>query len=363
MSDEEILDDIPENDAPETEATEAAEPQEVPDVQEQSQPEPAPPQPSVWSAFRSLPEFQGVEDDRAIAQRLYQALEREKQASHALAQYQQVMPVAQQYLRDRPEFEKWRASQQAQSQPQPQPAQQAKPEASPWWNPPKVRDSSRRWIVKDEHGRDTIHAEAPLDAKQELQEYYAYRQDFAEKFLTNPEEALAPMVTRMAQQQAEQIVSQQLADAGRKQYVQTLEDQNKDWLFSDYQNRVVSKEGEAARKYIEHAARMGISDPEARWQYALEMVERDLLHQVTSAQAGQYRQQAFQQSLDSIPQAPPPQAAPQRSQAEQNMEYLRRAASRTANRAGVQTNSPEAGRKGMSFEERLRAFATDDGLI
>ena len=47
-----------------------------------------------WEAFKRLPEFQGA-DDRAIAARLYNAMEREKAASRALAQYQQVTtPIA-----------------------------------------------------------------------------------------------------------------------------------------------------------------------------------------------------------------------------------------------------------------------------
>jgi hypothetical protein len=45
------------------------------------------------------------------------------------------------------------------------------------------------------------------------------------------------------------------------------------------------------------------------------------------------------------------------------MDYLRRAASRTANRSGVTTNNPEAARKGMSFEEHFRSALSDDGLI
>jgi hypothetical protein len=360
MSDE-MLDDIEmEDESPEQEAPEQdSSPEEV----EQPEPQEAAPQPTVWDAFKSLPDFQGA-DERAIAQRLYQSLEREKQASHALAQYQQLMPVAQQYLQHRPEFDKWMAAQRAGAAPQPVAAPAAQPkQEEKWWNPPPMRDAFKRYIVKDENGRDTIHPDAPLDAKHALTEYFQYKQDFAEKFLTNPEDALAPMVSRLAQQQAEQIVSEQLEQAGRQQYIQTLEEQNKDWLYSDPVNKISSKEGEAAKRYIEQAAQLGISSPEARWQFALEKVERDLLHQVLDAQAGQARQQSFQSQLDRVQAPARTVVPPQRTQAEANMEYLRRAASRSANRAGVQTNNPEAGRKGMSFEERLRADASDAGLI
>jgi len=352
LDDVEIEDESPDQDVPDQD--------ESPEEDDAPEPQETAPQPTVWDAFKSLPDFQG-QDERAIAQRLYQSLEREKQATHALSQYREVLPHTQQYLRDRPEYEKWRASQSAPAAPQPAAAPAPQKEES-WWNPPQVRDAYKRYIVKDESGRDSIHPDAPIDAKHALTEYFQYRQDFAEKFLTNPEDALAPMVSRLAQQQASEIVQQQLQEAGRKQYIQTLEEQNRDWLYSDPTNRIVSKEGEAAKRYIEQAAQLGISTPEARWQFALEKVERDLMHQVLQAQTGQARQQAFESQLSRVP-APAPQQPPQRTQAEANMEYLRRAASRSANRAGVQTNNPEAGRKGLSFEERLRADASDAGLI
>lgn len=354
-----IEDDLPES--PETDAPEQA----APEPQQEVADAPAPQQPvaqgSVWDAFKAIPDFQG-QDDRAIAVRLYQALQREKEATHALAQYQQVLPYAQQYLQDRPEYEKWRAAQQQQMPAQQQAPQQAQEEK--WWNPPELRDAYKRYIVKDENGRDAIAPDAPLDARHAITEYFDYRQKFAEKFLTNPEEALAPMVSKLAQQQAQAIVESRLEEAGRVQYVQTLEQQNKDWLFDETGN--VSPEGEAARNYIEQARALGISSPEARWNYALQMVERDLLHQVQGAQLRQSQDQEFQRHLGS-PQAPAPAPAPapppQRSQAEVNMEFLRRAASRTANRAGVSTNSPEAGRHGLTFEEQLKQTLATDGLI
>jgi hypothetical protein len=360
MSDEELIDDLPETDAPENDTPEA-EPVEAPEPEPQPEPAPSPEQ-SIWSAFRSLPDFQGVQDDRAIAQRLYQALEREKQASHALAQYTAAMPVVNQYLQHRPEYEKWLASQRAPAATQPAP-QQAPPQEKPWWSPPELRDAYKRYIVKDENGRDAIHPDAPLDAKHAINEYFAYRADFADKFLSNPEEALAPMVTRLAQQQAQQLMEQRFEQIGKEQYVSTLEEKNRDWLYDENGN--VSPEGDAARNYIEQAKAIGIASPQARWDFALQMVERDLLRNAQSVQASQAQQQVFQQQIAALPQPPAPQpvAPPRQSQAEANMDYLRRAASRTANRAGVTTNSPEVGRRGMSFEERLKSTLAEDGLM
>lgn len=365
MSDAVIDDDLPDTPSDAPEAPEAPEAPAEP-VSPQQPEAPSAPQAtaSPFDAFKAIPDFAG-QDDRAIALRLYQALEREKEAAHALAQYQQVLPYAQQYLQDRPEYEKWRAAQQ-QPQQQPQAQQQPQQDAEGrWWNPPEVKDAYRRYIVKDENGRDTIAADAPIEARHALMEYFDYRAQFAEKFLSNPEEALAPMVSKLAQQQAQAIVEARLEEAGRQQYVASLEEQNRDWLFD--QNGNVSPEGEATKQYIEQARAMGISSPEARWNYALQMVERDLLHQVQGAQVNQVRREAFQQSLGPQQQAPAPapvaQPAPKQSQAEANMEFLRRAASRSANRAGAASNSPEAARRGQTFEEQLRQTLAHDGLI
>jgi len=351
MSDEELIeDDIPENDAPEADVPDEIEP-------EVEAPEAPQPEQTVWSAFRSLPEFQNVQDDRAIAQRLYMALEREKQASHALQQYQQIMPVAQEYLKNRPEFEKWRLAQNAPAPQAPVPAPAAAEAPKKWWNPPELRDAYKKYIVKDEQGRDTIHPDTPLDARHAITEFFDYKSKFANDFLSNPEQTLAPVIERFAREQAQQIVKSQLEEAGRNQYVQTLEEQNKGWLYSDPAKKIVSPEGAACQKYIEQAAAYGIDSPEARWNYALQMVERDLLIQVQQAQGSQAQRQAFQQSLEAVA---PPQPARQ-SQAEANMEYLRRAASRTANRA--QPAPADTAPKGRTFEEQLLSTLETERLI
>lgn len=361
MSDEEVMSDGPVDDDNLPEIESEAPEQEAPEVDPEPQVDEPPPEQSIFSAFRSLPDFQGVDDDREIAVRLYQAMEREKQASHALAQYQQLLPHTRQYLEDRPEYEKWLASR---NQPQQQVQQQAPPQApkqESWWNPPQLRDAYKRYIVKDENGRDAISPDAPIDARHAITEYFQYRQNFAEKFLTNPEEALSPMVARLAQQQAQEIVQSRFEEMQRQQFVSTLEQSNRDWLYDQSGN--VSPEGEAARNYIEQAKAMGISSPEARWNYALQMVERDLLYQAREAQARQAQQQAFQSALPQTTRQAAPPPTPRQSHAEANMEYLRRAASRTANRAGATTNSPAAARLGLSFEERLRQTLEGDGLI
>lgn len=323
----------------------------------------APQQDQFLTAFRQIEEFKDM-DERALAERLYRSYQQEQQASHALQQYKEVMPIAQEYLQNRTQFEQWRAGQQQQQQmpQQQQPVATPEPKKESWWNPPQIKDSHRRYLVKDENGRDVISADAPLDAKAALQDHFDYRANFAEKFLSDPQAALGPMVTEMAQQQAQSIVGEQMQQAAQQQYVQNIEQANRDWLYDENGN--VSKEGEVTRKAIEQASAMGISDPEARWQFALQAVEADLMRRTMASQRSQTEQQAFTQALpENAPQVQQQEQQLETGQGEAALDYLRRAASRTPSRTGQQTNSPAEQRHGLSFKERLKMQAEEMGLF
>ena len=319
-----------------------------------------------WDRFKTLPEFQG-QDDRAIATRLYQAMEREKVASKALAQYQQVLPYAQEFLSNRREFEAWKQSQ-AQAQQPPAPAQ---PEKAKWWNPPAVREGYKRYLTKDEDGREVIDPSAPLDARHSLIEYQQYKADFARKFLENPEQALGPMVQDLAAKQAQEIFQQTMEKKDNESFVSSVEEENKDWLF-DKETGNVTPEGLLVHKYIEQARDKGISGPQARWEYAVAMTERDMLAQQFDQQQqyqGQVQQSAqqfmAQQAQVPKPVAPqPPEPPRQPDVAQQNMQYLRREASRNPSRsAGTANTDIRAPKPKMTFEQMLRDDASSRGFI
>jgi hypothetical protein len=352
MSEDIEQDSVPvENDAP------------VADTQPESSPAPqaeAPVASTPWDSFKQLPQFQG-QDDRAIATSLYQAMQREQAATRALQQYQSIMPIAQEYLSYRPEFQKWRESQQQQPQAPQQaaPAPQAAPQQK-WWNPPEVKESYKRYLTKDEHGRDVIHPDAPYDAKLALTEWQNYRADFAQKFLSNPEEALGPMVAELAQKQAQEIVQEQLATRDREAYVETFEKENADWLY-DQQTGSVSPAGLLLHKYIDEARARGIPPGKERADYAVEKVELELFRQRYAQDSAQPQQQYQPQPTQVAPpvqQAPPQpavQAAPQpQDLASQNMNYLRREASRNPSRsAGAANNDPRQPKQKLTFEQML----------
>ena len=295
-----------------------------------------------YEAFKALPDFQG-QDDLTIARNLYGAYNGLQEAQRQLQQYQQVVPYAQEYLQYRQPFMEWRKSQAEAAQ------KQANPEPPKWWNPPQVKDTWKSFIVRDEQGNEVIDPNAPLEAQAALREYQAYTADFARKLVTDPENALKPLVEQVATQKAQELVQQQLGQYQAQNYVSDLEQQNADWLYDEQGN--VTREGQAIHGYIEQARQIGIQDPQARWKYATGMLQRDLLEM----RYGQM-QQAMQAPQ---PMAPAPQADPV---AQQNMQFLRERATRTTNRSAGATE-PQAPRQRMSFEERLRGQLQQDGVI
>ena len=309
---------------------------------------------NIWSSFRALPDFQG-QDDTQIAGRLYASLEREKAATKALQQYQQLIPYAQEYLTHRPAFEQWR---QQSSAPQPAPQEAPPTEQHKWWNPPQLKDSDRRYLTKDTGGRDSIAEDAPLHVRDRLLEYMQYRSDFAQKFLTDPQAALGPMVEQVAADRAREIVQEQIREVSEASYVSTLEQQNRDWLY-EKDGSTPTREGLMIQKYINQAAQYGHSTPNDRWQFACDMVERDLLREVVEQRQSRAAAPAF---LEAPPaSAPVPQAAPAENRAERDIEYLRREASRNPSRSG-QSSDPRIPKAPMTFEQRLRAQMARDGI-
>jgi hypothetical protein len=320
---------------------------------------------SPWDSFKQLPQFQG-QDDRAIATSLYQAMQREQAATRQLQQYQSIMPITQEYISNRPQYQKWLESQQQQAQQPQQAPQQAAPQAKKWWNPPELKDSYKRYLTKDESGRDVIHPDAPYDARLALSEWQNYRADFAQKFLTNPEDAIGPMVAEMAQKQAQEIIQEQLATRDRESYVENFEKENADWLY-DQNTGSVSPAGLLLHKYIDEARARGIPPGKDRADYAVEKVELELFRQRYSQESAppqpQYQPQP-PQAAPPVQQAPVAQAPAPQDLAAQNMSYLRREASRNPSRsAGAANNDPRQPKQKLTFEQMLAENLNAAGYI
>jgi hypothetical protein len=343
MADEEVtaendtdvgLPDVPEQ------ATEAAAPVEAE----------SPVSSSPLDVFRSQPGFEGA-SDQDIVSRIQESMAREQQAYRALQQYQSVIPAASEYLSNRELFEQWK---QSRNQPQAAPVAQPQPQKDPWWNPPKVKDSYRQYITRDENGREVISEQAPMEARHALAEYQAYKADFARKFLEDPQGALGPMVEQIVTDRAQKIAEQQITGLKEETYVSQIEQENRDWLY-DQEGRV-SREGLLVQKYIEDARGQGINGAKARWDYATAMVERDL----ALANLQNLMQQAPQQT-QTVPQQPQP-VAQQPSAAQQNMDFLRNQARRTAPRRANPASDSRTPKKPMSFADRMLSNLNGMGL-
>ena len=360
MSEEQVQDSpVEESSAPvesapvETTTTESV---DAPPQQEQQ---------SVWDAFKGLPEFEG-QDDTTIARSLYESMEREKSATRNLQQYQQLIPYAQEYMDNKDAFEQWRNGQaQPQQAPAPTPQAPQKAERAPWLGP-EVKPEHKRYLVKDENGRDAIAENAPLDARYSLENYLQHRADFAQNFLNNPEEALGPMIQQQAQQIAQQMIEEELGSRDEQSYISTLEEQNKDWLY-EADGTTPTKEGLAIQQYIQSAIDMGITGAEQRWEYATSMVERDLMLRVSESEKQAQQAQQFQQSLPPQQAAPVQQQAPAapvaQNSAEKDIEFLRREASRNPSRSAGQPKQGSSDGGGQSFEQRLKQQLQRDNLI
>ena len=303
--------------------------------------------------FRSLPQF-ADKSDSEITGALYEALQHNQYAQRALAQYQSVIPEASEYLSNRDLYNEWK---QSRSQPQQYaPQQQAQPapqQAASWWNPPKVKEAYRQYLVRDAEGRDTISEAAPLDARRELSDFQAYKADFARKFLEDPQAALGPMVQGIVDTRAQEIAEARISTLKEENFVQRVYEENKDWLE---ENGRVSREGFLVQKYVEEARRKGISGAESRWDYATAMVERDLaLANLSDMQQFQSRPQRQQQPA-------PPQAPPQESAAERNMAYLRQKATRSTSRRSQATSDPRSPQQPTSFAEKFLANLRTTGM-
>ena len=328
----------------------------------------APPQQeqqSVWDAFKGLPEFEG-QDDTTIARSLYESMEREKSATRNLQQYQQLIPYAQEYMEHKEAFDQWRNGQtQPQQAPAPAPQAPQQEERAPWLGP-EVKPEHKRYLVKDENGRDAIAENAPLDARYSLENYLQHRADFAQNFLNNPEEALGPMIQQQAQQIAQEMIAEELGSRDEHHYITGLEEQNKDWLY-EADGTTPTKEGLAIQQYIQSAVDLGINGAEQRWEYATAMVERDLMLRVSESEKQAQQAQQFQQSLPPQQAAPAPQQAPAapvaQNSAEKDIEFLRREASRNPSRSAGQPKQGSSDGGGQSFEQRLKQQLQRDNLI
>jgi hypothetical protein len=116
---------------------------------------------------------------------------------------------------------------------------------------------------------------------------------------------------------------------------------------------------------------MGIQSAEARWEYATKMIERDLLDRLRGMQSQSAQRSAFESALPqqiapAAAAAMPAAAAPAptadaATQAQKDIEFLRREASRNPSRAAG-SSDPRTPQAPLTFEQRLARQLARDGI-
>lgn len=181
-----------------------------------------------------------------------------------------------------------------------QPQQQAQPG---WWNPPlkqpEYEQAVNRWMTQDPvSGQRVPKPGAPASIVSKINEYEGYTQDWANKFVHNPQDALKDPVREMAQAVIrEEFQRQQVHNASMD-----VVKRHENWLFHrDPQTGVplynqYTPQGIAFWNAVKEGERMGITDP-----YNLEYFALTKL----TAQS-----QQFQQPQQAPQQQPPKNQAP-----------------------------------------------------
>lgn len=303
----------------------------------------APAQPQFVSVRDHLRELgygqlaDGYENDQTLVADLVRSQESARQAL-ALAQY------GQRYLQHAGEFERYLSERQAPQQPR---------KDSKWWNPPEFNPSWRGLVSRDESGNLVTTPGAPPDVLPKYLAYEQYRRDFADRFLSNPEEALSPLIQEKASSIAQEIVNSHLSQMREEHQAGTFLRENASWLHQrdqngglvrDYSGRpVLSPAGRQFRSYVEEAEQIGIQGVAAQERYATRLLRADLV------------------AAGIQPQNSQPSNAQLKQQFLQN-------GSRQPNHGGSVSTTPDlTGRvpeqnQGLSLAERLRRDLAANGI-
>lgn len=301
--------------------------------------------PAPWYSELQNLGFKDVRDEEDARRRMLEALKVQNERQHYLQQqYQQAEQYARAYaqLQQDP---RWQAFQQQYAQPQ---AQQT-PEG--WWKAPEVDlallneyreqdPESKQWKWKPD---------APLEYKQQVEQYQHHLRKWNEDLLTRPHEVLPQIIEHETRRLFDQWYQERSQEISSTQFAQEVVQRNSDWMFArdpvtqqpltdPMGQPIYSPDGQRINQYVVEASQLGIGDPRARWKYAVQKLENDHLRQMNMAYSqGQTAQAVHEQK---------------------KLEHLQAAAQTPPSRAG---SLPEPGtpqrsprNRGLSGGERLR---------
>lgn len=208
---------------------------------------------------------------------------------HALLQHlliqrqqaQQVQPWLQQFQQNQPQFQEFLRTRQAAEQ-----QQRDKPWFDKFWQPPEFNRQWERLITRDANGNLSVVPGADPGIIAKYQAYQQFRSQAADRLMENPFTFFEEPVKQLAQQMAQQEIQRHLGGYKDQQFATQFIETNP-WLYQRDPSgnalvnpatgdRVLSREGQAFKGYVEHAqARLGINDIRGQQEFALAMVQRD----------------------------------------------------------------------------------------
>src|ERR1019366_7958096 len=165
-------------------------------------------------------------------------------------------------------------------------------------NPPEFNPQWNSLVRNDEKGVPTLIPGAPAEILPKFLAYQQYRQQFAEKFLSNPEKTLMPLINAPADERAREMVRREIDARQEQHYIQSFVQDNSAWLHQkDGQGQVMrnqqgqpvlSPAGARFQQYVTQAESNGIANVRAQEEYARTYLQRDILiaQNNNAAQAG-----------------------------------------------------------------------------
>lgn len=305
-----------------------------------------PPEPSLLDVFKEKG-FEGVTDEKTAAQRALEAWEQQKSELEKVRQdYDQARLYAEygkKYLES------------AQTQPAPEPEQKTE---TGWWSPPAVdlgmvrHYQERKLDPATGQETTTWKPHAPQALKDAYDQRVLYQEQWTQKFVENPVEALKPFRDEILAE-ARELIRQEYTEKHQEQtveqYVSQFERDNADWLYQKdpvTQKPLLDRLAPDAEQFFREAREdFGLSDPEKICKYVLKCRSQ--------AQVSATAQQASTQA----------QAAQVADQ--KRREILARNSAGAPNRNGS-TLPPENGNgqqnRSLSLRQKLAQAMHDDGV-
>lgn len=210
--------------------------------------------------------------------------------------------------------EGYRSLQARQAQPAQAPAAQQQQAQANLFGLPQFDMGLLNFVGRDATGNLVPLPGAPPDAVIRVREYQQKLQDVQQKFWSNPEGFLAPMVEKKAQEIAAKLFQARTQQTAEQQFAQQVVQQNADWLYeNDAQGQrqesfnpmsgrmepVLSPYGRFYHQTVQNLVAAGVANPQVAHQFAVNALQVQLLQaKLGQLQGGQQQQQTNQQLLN-----------------------------------------------------------------